>query len=260
MLRTALLCGVFALTLGVGRGALADTVLYCVPDEPRVTARDRLVSVEVKILPNGNFASVVYRAANGATYDRGAQYDASNSQYQGEHVWIGALRVNRSVGMVGTLHRYNGQLFYVETVHDKLQGGKVVSQVTSLCNEPAPNYATAPLPPPTPQQPAPTPNLPDPEIKKFVDCVDAAAVALAGISNEPAQTVVDAATGECPKEQVALENALERQGIAKSLDFVAGLTKEMRPNLLAMVLNARASAAKPPGEPAKTEPTKGQPL
>src|SRR5208337_5305063 len=73
MLRTALLCGVFARTLGVGRAALADTVLYCVPDEPRVTAPDRLVSVEVKILPNGNFASVVYRAANGATYDRGAQ-------------------------------------------------------------------------------------------------------------------------------------------------------------------------------------------
>ena len=252
----------FALTLGVGRGALADTVLYCVPDEPRVTARDRLVSVEVKILPNGNFASVVYRAANGATYDRGAQYDASNNQYQGEHVWIGTLRVNRSVGMVGALHRYNGQLFYVETVHDNLKGGKVVSQVTSLCNEPAPNYAEAP-PPPLMAQPTPAPkapSLPDADIKKFLDCVDAAAIALAGISNEPAQTVVEAATGECSKEEVPLENALERQGVAKSAEFVDGLLKKLRPNLLALVLNARASAAKPPDQPAKTEPTKGQPL
>jgi hypothetical protein len=101
--------------------------------------------------------------------------------------------------------------------------------------------------------------LPDPEIKKFVDCMNAATVVLTGTSNEPAQTIVDAAVGECGKERINIVNALENHGVTKSYDFVDGLIKELRPSLLALVLNARASAAKPQ-EPAKTEPTKGQPL
>ena len=58
--------------------AAAETTLYCVPDEPRVVASNRLVSVEVTVRPNGDFTSVVYRAANGASYDRGKQYYAEN--------------------------------------------------------------------------------------------------------------------------------------------------------------------------------------
>jgi hypothetical protein len=97
-------------------------------------------------------------------------------------------------------------------------------------------------------------------VRAFKDCIDAAAVALAAISTEPAQTIVDAALGECPKERAALEQALERHGIAQSVDFVDGLGKEVRPDLLALVLNARAAAAQRSAEPAKTEPAKGQQL
>jgi hypothetical protein len=45
--------------------------------EQRVTAPDRLVSVDITLTPNGEFASIVYRAANGAAYDRGK---GTNSQ------------------------------------------------------------------------------------------------------------------------------------------------------------------------------------
>jgi hypothetical protein len=116
--------------------AAAQTTLYCVPNEPRVAAPDRLVSVEVTLRPSGDFASVVYRAANGATYDRSRQYHAENSFRDGRNFWIGTLRINRNVGMIGSLYRDNGRLVYLETVHDYLQGGKVVSQIASVCDEP----------------------------------------------------------------------------------------------------------------------------
>ncbi len=225
------------------------------------------MSVEIRLKPNGAFASVVYRAANGAVIDRAAQYENMNGQEGNFRYWVGRLRNNPNVGIMGSFQRNQGRLFYLETVHDSLQGGKTVAQVTSLCDAGRLDYgevASSPpqsAPPPfQASQPAPSPTLPDPEIKKFLDCVDAATVALAAISNEPAQTVVEAAKGECPKEEVALENALERRGIAKSVDWLEGLMNEMRPNLLALVLNARASAARPPEGPAKTEPTKGQAL
>ena len=38
--------------------------------------------------------------------------------------------------MIGSLYRDNGRLVYLETVHDNFQGGKVVSQVVSTCDEP----------------------------------------------------------------------------------------------------------------------------
>ena len=108
--------------------AAAETTLFCVPNEPRVAASDRLVSVEVTLRTNGNFASVVYRAANGASYDRSQQ------------------RIRRNIGMVGSLYRDNGHLFYEETVHDYLQGGKVVSEIVSVCDEPvSPNANAASL-------------------------------------------------------------------------------------------------------------------
>jgi|HubBroStandDraft_6_1064221.scaffolds.fasta_scaffold208723_2 hypothetical protein len=126
--------------------AVAETTLYCVPNEPRVVAPDRLVSVEVTLRTNGNFASVVYRAANGASYDRSQQYYAENTLRDGKIYWIGTLRIRRNIGMVGSLYRDNGHLFYDETVHDYLQGGKVVSEIVSVCDEPSsPNTSAASL-------------------------------------------------------------------------------------------------------------------
>jgi hypothetical protein len=126
--------------------AAAETTLFCVPNEPRVAASDRLVSVEVTLRTNGNFASVVYRAANGASYDRSQQYYAENTLRDGKVYWIGTLRIRRNIGMVGSLYRDNGHLFYEETVHDYLQGGKVVSEIVSICDEPvSPNANAASL-------------------------------------------------------------------------------------------------------------------
>jgi hypothetical protein len=122
----------------------AQTTLYCVPNEPRLTAPDRLVSVEIKLLPNGEFNSVLYRAANGAAYDRGDQYSAKNTFYNGRRLWIGTLKINHNVGMMGSLYHDSGRLIYVETVHDNKQGGKVVSQVVSVCDEPPFRNAEAP--------------------------------------------------------------------------------------------------------------------
>ena len=48
--------------------------------EPRATASDRLVAVAITVRPNREFASVVYRTANGAAYDRGKQYEMTNGQ------------------------------------------------------------------------------------------------------------------------------------------------------------------------------------
>lgn len=132
-----------ALALLSAAPASAQTAYYCVPNEPRVTARDRLVSVEIRVLPDGEFDTVVYGAGNGASYDRGSQYRATNTFYNGQYVWIGKLRINQNVGMVGAFHRLNGRLFYVETVHDDHQGGKVISEVVSVCNEPAPQPSNA---------------------------------------------------------------------------------------------------------------------
>ena len=125
MLRAALLAGAALLAFGTACPACAQTVYYCVPDEPRVTAPDRLVSVEITLRPNGDFASVVYRAANGAAYDRGKQYEATNGQDKtGQHYWVGTLRTNPNVAMVGSLGRKGDRLLYFETIHDKLQGSK----------------------------------------------------------------------------------------------------------------------------------------
>ena len=47
----------------------------------------------------------------------------------------GTLRINYNVGMSGSFYRDNGRLVYLETIHDNQQGGKVVSQVSSVCEE-----------------------------------------------------------------------------------------------------------------------------
>jgi hypothetical protein len=149
MFRAALLAAAAVFAFGAASPARADTVYYCMPDEPRATAPDRLVSVEITIKPNGEFASVVYRAANGAAYSRGQQYEATNSQDRssGQHYWVGTLRANPDVAMVGSLYRKGDRLVYFETIYDKLHNGKVVSQVASICepsvSEAAPRQAPA---------------------------------------------------------------------------------------------------------------------
>ena len=107
---------------------------HCEPDEQRATAPDRLVSVEITIKPNGDFASVLYRAANGAAYSRGQQYEATSGQDGAEHYWTGTLRTNRNIAIVGAFHRVDGRLVYYETIHDKLQADKIVAHVTSICD------------------------------------------------------------------------------------------------------------------------------
>jgi hypothetical protein len=259
MFRPALLAGAAALVFATAHPALSDTVFYCVPDEQRATAPDRLVSVEVTIKPNGDFASVVYKAANGATYSRGQQYEATSRQDGTEHFWMGTLRTNRNIAMVGAFHRVGGRLVYYETIHDKLQTDKIVAHVASICDGGHPIVAESP-PQTTPSVPSSPGSFPDREFKVFLDCIDAAAVTLATISSEPAQTIVDAAIGECPHERFALEKAIERQGTPKPFEIVDELAKETRPNLLALVLNARAAVARPSGAPAKSEPAKGEAL
>jgi hypothetical protein len=263
MLKTILSAFLATVALALATPAFADTTYYCTPIEPRVTAPDRLVSVEITLRANGTFNTVIYRAANGAIYDRGSQYVSTNKLFNGQYVWIGSLRVNRNIGMLGSFSHHNGQLSYTETIHDNLQGGKVVSEVISICNGATPNAEPTPAvqtPSPAPPVPTPPPSLPTAEFKTFKNCVDTSIVALATLSNEPAQTIVDAALGECPKERGALQDALERHGIAQSVSFVDEIMKEIRPNMLALVLNARASAAAPSQQPSTTQPTKGQQL
>ncbi len=119
MFRAALLAGAAILAVGAACPALADTVYYCVPNERRATAPDRLVSVEITIKPNGEFASVVYKAANGAAYSRGQQYEAASRQNGTEHYWTETLRTNPNIGMVGAFYRVDGRLVYHETIHGR---------------------------------------------------------------------------------------------------------------------------------------------
>ena len=141
------------------------------------TAPDRLVSVEITIKPNGEFGSVVYRAANGAAYSRGQQYEATSRQDGTEHYWTGTLRTNRNIGMVGAFYRVDGRLAYYETIHDKLQADKIVAHVTSICDDGHPIVAESP-PQQAPAAPSPPVSFPDREFKAFLDCIDAAAVEL----------------------------------------------------------------------------------
>jgi hypothetical protein len=159
-------------------------VYHCEPDEQRATAPDRLVSVEITIKPNGDFASVLYRAANGAAYSRGQQYEATSGQDGAEHYWTGTLRTNRNIAIVGAFRRVDGRLVYYETIHDKLQADKIVAHVTSICGCGHPTIAES-APPQTLTAPSPPVSFPDREFKAFLDCVDAAAVALASRASKP---------------------------------------------------------------------------
>jgi hypothetical protein len=97
----------------------------------QVVAPDQRVSFEIAITPNGEFGSIIFRAANGAAYDRGEQFDEQNRQDgKGQHYWTGTLRTNPDVTIVGSLSRNDDRLVYSETISDTVVG-KV--QITSTC-------------------------------------------------------------------------------------------------------------------------------
>src|SRR5277367_5403419 len=130
MIRTAFLIGAAVLALGSACPARAQTLYLCVLDG-QVAGPDQLVSVEIAIKPNGEFASIIYRAANGAAYDRSKQFDWKNSQDgNGQYYWTGTLRTNPNVAIAGSLSRKGDRLAYSETFSDKVQGS---AQITSTC-------------------------------------------------------------------------------------------------------------------------------
>jgi hypothetical protein len=130
MIRIAFLIGAVVFVLGSASPAGAQTIYHCVLDG-QVAAPDQLVSFEIAIKPNGEFGSIMLRAANGAAYDRGKQFDEQNSQDgNGRRYWTGTLRTNPNVTMVGSLSRKGDRLVYSETISDKIQGA---FQLTSTC-------------------------------------------------------------------------------------------------------------------------------
>jgi hypothetical protein len=130
MIRIAFLIGAAVLALGSACPARAQTLYRCVPDG-QVVAPDQRVSFEIAIKPDGEFASIIFRAANGAAYDRGKQYDGKNSQDgNGQHYWTGTFGTNPNVAIVGTLSRKGNRLAYSETISDSVLGNV---QITSTC-------------------------------------------------------------------------------------------------------------------------------
>ena len=113
-----------------------------------------------------------------------------------------------------------------------------------------------------PQAPAAPPVFyPDSELKKFANCTDAAAVALATISSEPAQTVVDAAFGECLREHLAFENALERQGVTQPTpNWPIGWRRAKCGPAFWRLYSTPAPRLVFSGGPPKSEAEKGEPL
>ena len=258
MSRTALLVGAVVLAFGAVCPALAQRVYQCVPYERRATAPDRLVSVEVTLRPDGGFASVIYRAANGAAYDRGKQYETANGQYAtGQHHWFGTLRGNPNVAIVGSLKRNGDRLVYYETIHDQLQRGKVVSQVTSICEpmvaEAPPREPAVPTPQPTP---APQPNqeaeaarnkvLADAG-REYNECIQTQLKEIVPFSNEGAETLAQAITTKCAdREQhfVDLGMAIYGMSRAEVQKTIADTLETRKRNIVADIVTFRAELTK----------------
>jgi hypothetical protein len=130
MIRIAFLIGAAVLALGSACPARAQTLYRCVLDG-QVVAPDQRASFEIAITPNGEFGSIIFRAANGAAYDRGEQFDEQNRQDgNGRHYWTGTSRTNPNVTMVGSLSRKGHRLVYSETISDTVLGN---IQITSTC-------------------------------------------------------------------------------------------------------------------------------
>ena len=65
MIPIALLIGAAVLTLGVGLSSASSDLYRCVLDGQEV-APDQRVAFEIAVTPNGEFGSIIFRAANGA--------------------------------------------------------------------------------------------------------------------------------------------------------------------------------------------------
>ena len=103
MIRIAFLIGAAVLALASACPARAQTIYRCVLDG-QVVAPNQRVAFEIAVAPNGEFGSIIFRAANGAAYDRGQQFNEQNRQDgNGQHYWTGTSRTNPNVTMVGSL-------------------------------------------------------------------------------------------------------------------------------------------------------------
>jgi hypothetical protein len=130
MTRIAFLIGAAVLALGSVDPARAQTLYRCVPDGQMVTP-DKLVSFEVAIEPNGEFGSIIFRAADGATYDRAKQFDGQNRQDgNGHHYWTGTSRTDPDATIVVSLSRQGNRLVYSEIITNK---GLGAAGITSTC-------------------------------------------------------------------------------------------------------------------------------
>jgi hypothetical protein len=130
MMRIAILIGTAAFALGPAGPAGAQTLYRCTPDG-QVAPPDKSVSFEIAIKPNGDFGSIMLRAANGAAYDRGKQFDEQDSQAgNGQHHWTGTSRTNPNVTMAGSLSRKGDRIVYSEILSDTVLGN---AQVVSTC-------------------------------------------------------------------------------------------------------------------------------
>jgi hypothetical protein len=138
MMRIAFLIGTAALALGSAWPAGAQTLYRCTPDG-QVAPPDQLMSFEIAIKPNGEFGSIIFRAANGAAYDRGKQFDEQNSQdANGQRYWTGTLRTNPNVSIVGSLSRKGDRPVYSEILSDTVLGN---AQIISTCEPIVPRSA-----------------------------------------------------------------------------------------------------------------------
>ncbi len=216
--KTAMLRATVAVAaLLFGHAAMADMVYHCRPYEMRSHASDRLLSVEVVTADQGAFKSVRYHAANGAYYDRGDQYifDARGDG-QGHYVWIGDLRSNPKVRMLGQFVDVSGATGYVERIYSKRYGQwRQTAEVISVCDEPTVvETETQPPPSTAPSSSESSPLLTSPPsnrdvwngqpmqkaVAKYAKCLSDGTIAFALTSTEPAEVVIKAARGACVNE------------------------------------------------------------
>jgi hypothetical protein len=128
--------------LGSTCSADAQTVYRCMPDGQVVAPPNRAVSFEIAIKPNGDFDSIIFKAADGTAYDRGMDFDKQNVQAgNNQHRWTGRLRTNPSDSIVGYLSREGDRLVYFEILSDPVLG---TAQIISTC-EPIVPQSDSPL-------------------------------------------------------------------------------------------------------------------
>jgi hypothetical protein len=228
--KALLICACSGAVLTTNAARAAERTLYCTPTETRI-APDRLVSVEIGLGADSSIKSVLYRAANGAAYDRSRQYDARSHRGSWPPQWSGRLRANPNLLMVGGLYDQGGRVVYGEIIYDAVLGNKPVTVIQSDCGK---TLGTG-------GESSPKGDLSFADktaLSDYTDCRIKAATAMALASNESAATISDAASGVCLKQRQAVVAAAGANGF----DVADALDREFRPSLLALVIEARAGA------------------